>query len=251
VRLAFACPYYGPTPPRVVSSQLSAVMHAAWEHPFVANVGTERTGHVAACEQILKSAIDNPRIDALFWTEHDCVLPLDAISRLVKVLEDHPEADAASGITFMRYKPYHPMIANYVGVLTQEILDQDRPVMVMNRVGTEPVVGKEHFRFVTRIDTRDQPFAVDATSMNCLLLRRSALEAMTAIPHPFDTDPDGWTTPDFALFARLMGKVRLLVDPAVLTIHLGDPEPIGFDRWVAEMEAMVKRGEAEREEVAP
>lgn len=245
MRLAFGCPYYGGTPPRVVSAQLAAIMHASWSNVWVANVGTERTGHILACEQILKRAVENEKVEALFWTEHDCVLPTEAITRLVKVLVDHPEADIATGITFMRYKPYHPMIATYEGILTQEIADStNRPLIVFNARSGEPAVGKEHFRFITRIDTSEAPYAIDATSLNCVLFRRSALEVMASIPHPFDTG-ENWSTPDFALFARLMGKTKLLVDPGLLTIHLGEQEECGFEKWVAEMEKAVARGDAE------
>ena len=242
MRLAFGCPYYGPTPPRVVMSQLAAVMHVAWQHPWVAQAGTERTGHVVACERILQRAVES-KADALFWTEHDCVLPLDAVTRLVKVLEAHPEADAVTGITFMRYKPYHPMIADWAGILTQELLDSEPNVMVTNVHNGEPVLGKEHFKFVTRIDTGAAPFKVDATSLNCVLFRRSAMEVMASIEHPFDVGH--FTTPDFALFSRLRGRITMLCDPSLLTLHLGEQQAIGFDTWVREMEAMVKTGDAE------
>jgi len=39
--------------------------------------------------------------------------------------------------------------------------------------------------------------------------------------------------------------VTTLCDPSLLTIHLGEQEAIGFDRWVVEMEEMVRAGNAE------
>lgn len=245
MRLAFACPYYGGTPPRVVRSQLVAVMHVAWEHPWVAAITTDRSPHVAACEIILKRALADTKIDALFWTEHDCVLPPDAVTRLVKLLHDYPEVDVATGITFMRYKPYHPMIANHAGVLTQEVYDAERRFISIlpSEMGESPV-GKDHYKFLTTIDTEAPPYLVDASSMNCLLFRRRALEVMGALDHPFATDK--CTTPDFALFDRLRGKVKLMVDPGLLTLHIGEPEAIGVDHWIAAMEEMIGTGQAER-----
>ena len=241
MRLGFACPYYGGTPPQVVASQLSAVMHVAWQHPWVATVVTERTPHIPACEKIVERALKHETLDALFWTEHDCVLPIDAVTKLVKILENHPEADIATGITFMRYRPYHPMVAHYAGKVTREIFEQQQ-LSVLKL--TPEDIGKDHFRFHTSIDTTADPFYVDATSMNCLLLRRRALELIASIPHPFDTDH--CSTPDFALCARLMGRAKIIVDPSLLTDHLGDPPRIGFDSWVEEMEKLIRDGQAER-----
>jgi hypothetical protein len=243
VRLAFACPYLNATP-KVTIAQTAAVMHAGWTHPWVANICTERTPHIQACERILKRALQNANLDALFWTEDDCVLPQDAVTRLVALLEAHPEVDIATGITFMRYSPYHPMIAEYAGVLTQEELDRHDRSMIVNARRGEPVVGKEHYRFITRIDTSAKPYRIDATSMNCLLFRRRALEVMGSIEHPFDTGH--FTTPDFALFHRLRGRCTTFVDPALLTLHLGPAREIGFETWVEEMEAWQKRGDAVR-----
>lgn len=247
MRLGFACPYYGDTPPKVVVSQLTAVMHVAWQHPWVATITTDRSPHIVACEQILKRALSHKELDALFWTEHDCMLPIDAVTRLVKLLEARPDADVVTGITFMRYHPYHPMIATFAGELTQEMYESmgKRMISITRPDHDESPVGKNHYRFVTHIDTEAEPYEVTATSMNCLLFRRRTLELMATIPRPFDTDR--CTTPDFALFDRLRGRVKLLVDPALLTMHLrGEREPIGFSHWVGAMEEMIDKGEAER-----
>jgi hypothetical protein len=244
MRLGFACPYLT-AEPEVCISQHAAIMHVAWQHPWVGTYCTRRIPHIKACETILDRALKNKNLDALFWTEDDCVLPVDAVTRLVSLLVKHPGADVATGITFMRHPPHHPMIADYGGILTQEILEGDRPAIDLEDPSKTPKVGQPHYRFVTRIDTGAEPFRVDAASMNALLFRRRALEKLASIPHPFNTGEDSMTTPDFAMFDRLRkaGNV-LMVDPGLLTLHLGDRVQIGFDQWVEEMERMVARNRA-------
>lgn len=247
MRLGFACPYLATTP-EVVISQLGAVMDVAIRHPFFAMIGTNRVPHVKACERILQRALANPHLDALFWTEDDCILPKDAITRLVKLLEEHPEADVVTGITFQRYEPYFPMIADYVGVVTEEMLRNEygRFKTIDGGPGEE-TLGREHFRFRTKIDTSAPPERVDASSMNCLLLRRKALEVLGKIDGPFDVGR--FTTPDFAMFAHLReAGIVTLVDNSLLTLHLGEPRKVGFEDWVGAMERMCEKGAAERVE---
>jgi hypothetical protein len=246
VRIGFACPFlYADA--EVTVSHMAAQMHVAWKHPWVGVYCPIRFPHLKACESILESSLRNPNLDMLFWTEDDCVLPVDAVTRLMNLLIEHPEADVATGITFMRRPPHHPMIADFGGTLTEEILRGDRPVMDFENPDKMPEVGKDHYRFITRIDTSQEPFRVDAASMNCLLFRRRALVKLRdSDPHPFDPIENGATTPDFAMFDRLrrLGNV-LMVDPALLTHHLGDREHIGFEQWVREMDARVARNAAE------
>lgn len=251
MRLAFGCPYLNATP-RVVIAQLGAVMHVAWRHPWLAALCTSRVPHIQACERILKRALANPNIDALFWTEDDCVLPVDAVTRLVDLLEMHPEAGVATGITFQRSEPHFPMIADYVGPVTQEMVDERfGRFKVLNGAPGEDVLGKDHFRFRTKIDTSEPPFRVDASSMNCLLMRRPVLELLGEMAGPFDTG--NFTTPDFAMFARLRERgVVTLVDPGLLTLHLeAEPRAVGFEDWVKAMERMVELGAAEKVEEQP
>ncbi len=239
MRLAFACPYLDSTP-KVAISHMAATLLAARTNPWVDVIGTTRVPHQLACERILTKAVANPDVEALFWTEDDCVLPKETVVRLVKILEDDPTVDIATGITFMRKAPHYPMVAHFT-VLTEEDAERLRE----SDPNETAVAGEERFRFVAEIDTEAAPYAVDAASMNCLLIRRSALELMAQIPHPFATD-DHWTTPDFALFRRLLWKVRMVVDPAVLTTHLGDREEINVNRWIAAMTDAVAAGRAER-----
>lgn len=255
MKLAFACPYYGNTPPLVGDSQRANVMNAAEAgHVWVDDYSTHSMQHRNACDQIAVKAAHDPRIDAVFWTEHDVVLPPDAVTQLCKSLEAHPEADVMTGIAFRRSEPFNPMVAMLDNSLTPEQYEamkesKDYTTRQAASMMTFEEVKAKRLMSISAIDTQAKPFPVDTASMCCLLFRRSVFEKTWEMPDLFAVDQTGFFSIDNAFFMRLRDKgFKLYCDPSVLCGHLGDPEIIDWNTWAKHSQKVMDRYDAKKQE---
>lgn len=238
MKLSFACPYYGPTPPLVGDSQRANVMNAQEAgHVWIDDVSASNTQHRNACEAMLERALMKPETEAIFWTEHDVVLPPDAVTKLCETLEKVPEADTAAGIVFRRCKPYNPMIANITNNLTREEYENfrksdDHQVRRVSNLLSYEEMKEKMLVSVGGLDTTAPPFRIDTASMGCLLFRRSTFERIKDIPDLFAIDALGIFSIDNAFFLRLRDLgLKLYCDPRILCAHLGDPELVTWITW--------------------
>jgi len=239
MKLAYACPYYGNTPPLHGDSVRANIINAQEAgHTWIDDYSVSGTQHRNACEAIAFKAAHDPRIDAVFWTEHDVVLPPDAVVRLCESLEAMPEADTVTGIAFRRSEPYNPMVAKLDRSLTPEAYEKlkESPEYNVRRAAT--LMSYEEMRekvlmSIHVLDSSAPPFEVDTASMCCALFRKSVFEKVWEIPDLFAVDPMGFFSIDNAFFLRLKDKgLRLFCDPRVLCGHLGDPEMIDARKWM-------------------
>jgi len=238
VKLAFACPYYGPTQPSVGEMQRANVMNAAAAgHEWVDDYSTSGLQHRNACDTMAGRAAKDDRIDAVFWTEHDVILPPDAVQQLITALEEAPEADAVSGIVFRRCPPYNPMVAfegtldldDYERMKTHENPSVRRVVETM----TFEQMGGRMLTPLNNITTTNPPAPCATASMGCVLFRRRAFEALVGRHDLFAVDELGHFSIDNAFFTRFRDQgLKLYFTAKILCGHLsGDPEIIGWQHW--------------------
>lgn len=101
--LMFACPTYGPIHGRVYASHITAIGALAKEGYFVKPhiiTVTRKMGLAAASNEMTRIAIES-KVDYIFWTEMDMILPSYAITRLLKHAIKY-NLDGVSGVYFLR-----------------------------------------------------------------------------------------------------------------------------------------------------
>jgi len=256
MKLAFACPYYGNTPPNVHSSQRASVMNAAAVgHEWVDDYSTSGLQHRYACECMAKRAAEDDRIDALFWTEHDVLLPPFSVQMLAQTLEDFPEADMATGILFRRCEPFNPIISLKADLsreeydkltANKETCPDDRLKKVLHELSYEEME-RDMLKPLRYLDTTEKPFACATASMGAVLFRRSVFQKMADRVDLFAVDERGNFSIDTAFFLRCYhAGLKLYCNPAVLCGHLNEPEVIGPDHFKGYMAKAVEEYETKR-----
>jgi len=219
VRLAFACPSYGPIDSRALRSQRAAVMHASNRGVlWLGDVSPERMLIDGARNTVIKQYLggvhelqksEPDKVQGLFWVDNDIVLPIDAITRLADaLLRGH---DFVTGIYVQRMRPHWPLIANF---------DSKR----------------ETFRWL--VDWPENTLApVDGCGFGVAVTSAKLLGAMADnYPNPFEFTK---YSEDFTFCRRaaILGY-QLYVDTGVQCGHLMDPEPA----TVAHFKAVVAAG---------
>ena len=239
MKLAFACPYYGNTHPLIGTGQRANVMNAAEAgHVWIDDYSTNGTQHRNACEAMTFKAAHDPRIDAVFWTEHDVLLDPFTVTKLCETLEKTPDADVVTGIAFRRSEPFNPMVANLWKDLTLELYESMKTSLDYNVKRAAELKSFEEMReqalmSISTIAPAEGPFRADTASMCCLLIRKSVFDRAWDDPELFAVDPMGFFSIDNAFFARLRAKgIKLYCDPRVLCEHQSDPELIGVRQWM-------------------
>lgn len=245
MRLALACPFYGPTYPMVGFGQRTAIMDtAAAGHTWVDDYSTNGMQHREACQKMARMGAGDDRIDAVVWTEHDVVLPPGGVKRLVEALEQVPEADIVTGIVFRRSKPYSPMVC-YNEVPTREQYEKlkENPSKQVREFalahGYEEFCSR-WFMSISKISSADPPFPVDSASMGALVMRRRALEKIVDVPDLFDAEEHVSIDTKFFMRCRDRGLKTYCV-PSVLCGHAGDPHIVTINDWIAAVKEIIER----------
>jgi hypothetical protein len=255
LKIAIACPFYGNTPPLVGDSQRANIINA-WEAgvEVIDDFSTSGTQHRNACEAITARAAKDEKVDAVFWTEHDVILPPFAISQLVKTLEEVPEADMATGILFRRCKPYSPIISFRDTSFSREQYEvcrnHDDPNLrrVANAMTYEEMADKM-LKGLTRLNTEEPPFPCDTTSFGAVLFRRKVLQRMAEVPDAFAIDPMGLFSIDSIFFMRVKDQgFKLYCNPKVLCGHLGDQEIIDWQKWTTHITGVFEKLDVPKQE---
>lgn len=237
MRLAFACPFYGPTHPLVGHHQRELLIHKSG-HEWVADISTINLQHRQACDLIVRRALDSD-CDAVFWTEHDIVLPPYAAERLAATLTI-TQADMVSGVTFRRCVPYAPMISK------RHTLSHAEYAQYCSGIGPSKLV--QIARDLSHHEMQDiylfsvneigvTPFVCDAASFTCLLIRREALQRLSSAPNLFAATKHASIDTVFFNHASKL-DLALWCDPNVLCGHLADPAIIGWQDWEQSKSAM-------------
>lgn len=254
MRIAFACPFYGNTHPLVGDSQRANIVNAFEAgHQIIDDYSVSGTQHRNACEAMTARAAKDDRVDAVFWTEHDVILPPFAIVQLAKTLEETPEADVATGIIFRRSPPYNPIISFFDPTFTEEQYAACRTHAdpnvrrVAGAMPYEEMRGKM-LKALNRLNTEEPPFPCDTASMGVTLYRRRVLERMAEIPDAFAIDPLGFFSIDSIFFMRVKEQgFKLYCNPKVLCGHQGDPEIIDWSTWRKHMTATFEKFDIEKQ----
>jgi hypothetical protein len=234
MKLAFACPFYGPTYPLVGFGQRANIMEATKAgHAWVNDYSSNGMQHREACERMVARAVEEQGLDAVFWTEHDVVLPPDAVVKLAQAMQD-TGADIVTGFVFRRSAPYSPMVSKLEHV-SREKHDQMRnaksaKVRELANAWTFEEFDERFCTAVSKIDPREEPYEVDMASMGCLLIKRSALDSVKDVPDLFAAEPLFSIDNVFLMHTRRAG-LKLYAVPAVLCGHLADPEIITWQHW--------------------
>lgn len=238
MKVAWACAFYGNTPPLVGAGQRANIINAAEAgHTIVDDYSVHGTQHRNACEVISYRAARDERIDALFMTEHDVLLPPAALNMLAETLERTPDADMVAGIAFRRGAPYNPMVARLDPSLTVEQYEAFKDAKDANIRRAAQLMSYEEMRdktlmSISTIDTSAPPFRVDTASLCCVLFRRSVFERTKDVPDLWAVDLNGFFSIDNAFFLRLRDLgMKLYCDPRVLCGHLDDPEIVDVMTW--------------------
>lgn len=223
MKIAFACPSYGPLEPLVAHSQRAAIQ-TAWRNGIEvrSDIYVDRASWEGSRNQIVKAfqMLDHS-FDGIFWCDADTVLPQGAIYELVG-----PEQDVVTGIYHGRHPPYEPKIFAF-----DEATDS--------------------YFHILKWPDKGSLFPVHGCGFGCVYTSRKALELTTRVEQqPTHVDP---TTGDkitrdvtywfkFAKFsedltwcanARAEG-LTIWCNPNVVAGHLGETQIIGpedFREW--------------------
>ena len=168
VNIAFTSTGYGPLWAPAVSSWLKVVGYTARycniEH--IGKVGgagvTDRQYTHMAENQLVKDFLDHEDMTHLFMTESDMILPPDCIVKLLEM--DKP---MASGVYFLRSAV--PEGRGQPCLYKRPLLRQADFVDGANPYGHYPVT----------IFPTDEPFAIDAAGVGCVLFKREVFEKIT------------------------------------------------------------------------
>jgi len=110
MKIAFACPSYGPVEPVAIASQRAAIM-TAWTHGIQvrSDIFVDRVAWEGSRNIIVKAfLLLDKSFDGIFWCDADSVLPQNAIVDLAG-----PNQDVVTGIYYGRHPPYEPKIFMY------------------------------------------------------------------------------------------------------------------------------------------
>lgn len=257
MKLVFACPFYGHTPPIINDGFRANIINASEAgHVWVDDYSVSGTQHRNACEAITQRFLTDKReIDALFMTEHDCLLPPMAVVQLCETLEKTPEADCVTGITFRRCEPYNPMVSKIeTRYLTPEIYEAMKTSADPYARKAASLVPYEKMKERTlmslhALDTRDKPFPVDTSSLNCVVFRRRVFETVKDVPDLWAVDDLGLYSIDNAFFLRLRDHgLKLYCDPRVLCGHLGDETIVDVETWMKHSQKLAEQADIKRQD---
>lgn len=249
MRLAFACPFYGPTYPSVGFGQRASTMNAASSgHVWEDDYSTNGMQHREACETMLRKVAEDERLDAVAWTEHDVVLPPHAFERMAEVMEQ-TGADIVTGILFRRSPPHSPIVT------TLEKVDREKyesfkqhPSAKMRELATDwsyEEFNERNFITIQKVDPKGEPFEVTGSaSMGCLLIRRSAAQALQGLPELFAAEKHLSIDSQFFRHAIQKRGLKVVCAPDVLCGHLGDPQIIGASDWRKAVDEIIEKCEA-------
>ena len=120
MRLLFVSPTHSDVAPAVVMGQRLAIMHAM-THGGVTWVGDVSLDDVklttidTARNRVVERALavqpgDPGEAEGIFWCDSDILLPVDAITQLVR-----SERAFVTGMYYQRYPPYFPVVGRYDG----------------------------------------------------------------------------------------------------------------------------------------
>lgn len=249
MRLAFACPFYGPTYPAVGFGQRANFANAAakghvWEDDYSSN-GMQ---HREACVEMLRKTAEDESVDAVVWTEHDVVLPPTAVERMAEVMES-TGADIVTGIVFRRCPPHSPMVTT-LDPVTRERYEgfKAHPSAKMRELATDwtfEEFNERNFITIQRVDPKGEPFEVTGgASMGCLLIRRSAAQALQGMPDLFAAEKHLSIDNQFFRHAIQKAGLKVWCAPDVLCGHLGDPEVVGMVDWRKAVDEIIAKVEA-------
>lgn len=219
MKIAFACPSYGPIDARVVHAQRHAIM-MAWANGIEVHGDSwiDRAGWDVARNRIAEGFLKGEGLDGIFWCDADTVLTPDAIVRLAI-----PEVDVCTGIYYGRHPPFEPQIHVY-----------NEHVDAWNRILRWPDDGAI--------------FPVHGHGFGCVYTSRRALELTQQVD--FDGPPviadDGSVLPverrwwfrtgkwgedlSWCHHARQMGLI-LWCNPNVVVGHMGESQVIGAEQF--------------------
>jgi len=110
MKIAFACPSYGPIDARVVHSQRHAIM-MAWTNGIEVHgdMWIDRSGWDAARNRLAYAFLAGEHdFDGIFWCDADTVLTPESIVKLCQ-----PQLDVCTGIYVGRHPPFEPQIHVY------------------------------------------------------------------------------------------------------------------------------------------
>lgn len=246
MKLAFACPFYGPTQPLVGFSQRANLVAATTAgHTWVGDFSTINLQHRQGCEAILRATIAEPELDAVFWTEHDVVLPPDAVVKLAAALTSIPQAAAVTGVTFRRSSPHAPMVSLLAKVTPADYeAMKESPTPYLRTLARDlsyPELCDTMLVSLNAVDTTAPPFPVAAASMTCFLIRRAALLTLSHISDLFAARAHMSIDGVFWTHARKAG-LPLYCDPSVLCGHMSaEPEIITRRHWEAATSALTSK----------
>lgn len=209
----WALPCYGNIHTEVYRSHMAAIGH-------IAKLGirvmpqyiavTNKMGLASAENHLAQAAIDL-KVDYVFWTEQDMVLPHDIIPRLFD-----RQKMACSALYFLRGSNGDPqpcMYQKYEG-------DDEKP-----------------YAFVpVSVFTENKLVKVDACGMGAVLMKREVLEA---VDNPRFDDREGQCGTDMYFWTHVWRKgIEVFVDTGVQSDQINEnrPEVIGIKDWRAFVE---------------
>lgn len=107
-RIVLAHPSYGHLCPYIEKNLRTNIMEASRENEWVGDVSTIRQGWVAGRNTVAREAAEAGDVDAVVWIDDDVLLPLGAISRLLR-----NDVDFITGLLFQKFPPYYPLISGW------------------------------------------------------------------------------------------------------------------------------------------
>lgn len=199
MKLLFTSPTYGPVDPQAVVSQRLAIMHAGTHAgvQWMADCSPDRMGFHAARNHVVELALSTDA-DAIFWCDSDIVLPVDAVSQLVR-----EDKDFITGMYYMRKKPHWPLVAHYMPE-------------------------KETFSWFTEWP-ENVVAPVDGCGFGCVLTSMAMLRALPAPWFHYEKFSEDF---DFCRKAAKAG-FQLFVHTGVQCGHLGDPMAVTASEFQA------------------
>jgi len=210
VKVAFACPSYGPIDPEVAHSQRFAIM-TAWRNGIEvrSDIFVDRAGWDVARNIVAQTGAErlDESFDGVFWADADTVLPANAIVDVVA-----PGVDVCTGVYYARHPPYEPRLY---------IFDED--AKAWRRILSWP----EH-----------ELFPIHGCGFGCIYTSRQALTLTQQVDftRPVGEQVYWFRTGQFSedltwcVQARKAGFI-LWCNPDVVPDHLGETVKIGRKQY--------------------
>ena len=149
-------------------------------------------------------SIEQPRPDLILWLDDDNVLSPENFDRLLRALDEHPDADGVTGWCWI-YRPEGQDFKVSCGSWSHDH---------RHWIPYDPVTFPQE----------TEPREVEATGFPCFLMRRSALEKAgpnAFLPFLDELMEHGLTGEDHAFMRRAQDNgAKFLVDPRVRVPHL-------------------------------